>query len=460
MGNPAGGRAARALVATAATLSLLLSIGTAAGAAMWFNLRDVGTVEGFRRVPPSVSSGASPSPLPTGPCAERACNYLLMGSDSRAGLTPEEQQQFGNEGDVGGDERADTVMLVHADPDKGKAVILSFPRDLWVQIPDVGWGKLNSAFAGGLEGGGPTRMAETIANLTGLTIDHFLYVDFNGFQDVVDTIGGVEMCPPSYLANADGRIVDAYSSLDIAPGCQRMDGPTALAFVRSRHLPCDNIPDFSRIGRQQQFFRALITQMLRPSQILRATGLVQPVLRAMHRDADLLPGDLVSLVGDMRSLTTGAATFRAVPGVSGMEGSLSVVRMDPSAEQLFAAIREGKPVSEIGATLPGTPPSPANIDVVVLDASAQGAADHVENFLGDAGFDVAPGIQPSSSTTGAAIVYAPGSDEEAAIVAKYLPGLPIREAPWLHAASVGVIVPDGYAIPEQPSGDATACPSP
>jgi LCP family protein required for cell wall assembly len=289
MSNESPRRAARVLVAIAASASLVLGVATASFAAFWYDLRGDYTVDDQAFGPTGVApTSTGPTPLPTGPCSRRACNYLLLGSDSREGMTPEEQEKYGTEDEVGGEARADTVMLIHVDPDRSKAVILSFPRDLWVQIPGMGWGKLNSAFSGGLTGGGPGRVAETVANLTGLRVDHFLYVDFAGFRGAVDALGGVEMCPPAYLANQDGRIVDELADLDIAPGCQRMDGTTALAFVRARHLPCDAIPDFSRIGRQQQFFRALITQMLRPSQLVRAPGLVQPVLQAMRRDAGLM----------------------------------------------------------------------------------------------------------------------------------------------------------------------------
>ena len=457
----------RTLVAVFASLSILVAAGSTVGAVVWWRAGGEGTDDGTFQEGPVVPEGsASPSPLPTTNCAVETCNYLLLGSDSREGLTPEQQQHFGTEDDVGGDERADTVMLVHADPDEQKSVILSFPRDLWVDIPEVGFGKLNSAFSGGLHGGGPLRVAKTIANLTGLRIDHYLYVDFAGFEEAVNALGGVEMCPPTYLANEDGRIIDDYSDLDIAPGCQRMDGFTALAFVRARHLPCDDVPDFSRIGRQQQFFRSLITQMLRPSQLAKAPGLVMPVLSALHRDEEFEPGDLLAMVGQMRGITTGAATFRAVPGTVGWAGELSVVRMDPSAEKLFAAIREGRPVSEIGTELEGTPISPANVTVAIYDDASAGGATAVETFLGNAGFDVSPGIRaatdvPATQHQRPLIVYAPGHDREAAVLASYLPGVAVDEAPWLEGAAVAVVAPAGFVPQEQlpPAGEPPACPS-
>ena len=114
-----------------------------------------------------------------------------------------------------------------------------------------------------------------------------------------------------------GHIADPNSGLNIEPGCQRLDGTQALAYVRSRHLPCDHVPDFARIGRQQQFLRAVVNQMLQPSMVVKAPALVSPVLENLRRDEGLLPSDLVYLVGQLRGLSTGAVEFRAVPGVAG-----------------------------------------------------------------------------------------------------------------------------------------------
>lgn len=473
MGSPSRpGRLARSLLAVTASLALIVGLATFAGAYRWYGLRDDGTTtDGIFEDGPVVPTQAAGDELPTGPCSERACNYLVLGSDSRAGLSEEEQNQFGTNEDLGGEQRADTVMLIHTDPALQKAIILSFPRDLWVTIPEhegmpAHEDKINSAFEGGINGGGAGLMAKTVANLTGLRIDHFLYVDLAGFQGVVDTLGGVEMCPPAYLANPDtGRIQDELTALDIEPGCQQMNGATALAFVRTRHLPCDNIPDFSRIGRQQQFLRALFTQMLRPEKIAQAPTLVSPVLRNLRRDEAFLPGDLVYLVGQMRGLTTGAAEFRAIPGTAGWEGDLSVVHMDPSANQIFVAIREGRPISDVGTVLQGVPPSPANIPVAVIDANSGGTATDVLTELGNSGFDVSPGIwaadQVPDGVKGTRIVYAPGHDEEVSVLAAYLPGVKVVESAKLKDVGVAVVITGAYEPPAPGDGGTgtTQCPA-
>ena len=477
------GTLARTLVGVTASLALLVGLVTSALTVRWLQIRDEGTEDGPFGSRPSGTS----EPIADA-CATESCNYLLLGSDSRAGLTPEEQEQFGPDASLGGTNRADTIMLVHTDPRLEKAIVLSFPRDLWVAIPGRGHDRINTAFEGGLKHGGPQRVAQTISNLTGLAIDHYLYVDLNGFQQIVDTLGGVHMCIPAYHVNTPGHlpatlpngeqtqiyydevgyIADANAGLLIKPGCQRLGGDQALAYVRARHLPCDFIPDFARIGRQQQFLRAVINQMLRPSMIARAPSLVRPVLSAMHRDRAFRLSDLITLVGELRGLSTGAVEFRTVPGVAATIDSKAVLRLDPSAHEIFDAIRESRPLGRAGTELVNTPPTEANIVVAVVDVGSGGVASEVEAVLADAGFDVAPGIwSPKEAALGisrAAIVHRPGATARAQVVAAYFPDLPLIESSELHGAQVAIVVPASYDFVAP--GDATIvpqtadCPSP
>ena len=461
----------RALVAVAASLALVGGVVVAGSAVRWYSLRTVGVDREFVPVRPDTAG----TTYPTGPCSERACNYLLLGSDSRAGLPADQQGDFGTNADIGGETRADTIMLVHTDPELQKAIVVSFPRDLWVPIPGHGTNKINSAFEGGLTGGGPQLVAKTVSQLTGLQIDHYLYVDLNGFQEVVNTLGGVDLCIPSYNVNTPGwvegsdangdptqiyydvvgHIVDPNTGLDVVPGCQRLDGFQGLAYVRARHLPCDLVPDFARIGRQQQFMRAVINQMLKPAQLAKAPGLVAPVLSSLHRDLGFLPGDLVYLVGQLRGLSTGAVEFRAVPATSGMVGGISVLHMDPSAEQIFAAIRDGRAITGVGTQLISTPPSEANTTVAVIDAGGGDAARQVEDTLTNAGFDISPGIVVGAAPKGIegpAILYRPGQAAYADVVSKYFPGLQVIEVKDLEAGSVAIVVPTGYQPTEPGQG--------
>jgi anionic cell wall polymer biosynthesis LytR-Cps2A-Psr (LCP) family protein len=465
----AGGGFVRVLVAIAASMSLVGGLAVGAVATRWYSLRHVGT-DATVFVP---TGGNDTNGHRSGPCSNRPCNFLLLGSDSRSGLSSSQQTHFGDNADIGGTTRADTIMLVHTDPQLKKAIVLSFPRDLWVNVPGHGMDKINSAFEGGVAGGGPQLMAQTITNLTGLGIDHYLYVDLQGFQDVVNKLDGVEMCIPAYdvntpgtipaptatggettaYANENGHVVDLFTGLDVLPGCQHLDGTQALAYVRSRHLPCDLIPDFSRIGRQQQFMRAIINQMLQPAEIAKAPGLVGPVLASLHRDSHFYPGDLINLVGQLRGVSTGAVEFRSVPGTPTMARSLSVVKMDPSAKEIFAAIAAGRSIEGVGTQLENTAPSEANTTVQVIDAGNPSGAAKTEDVLLQAGFDVSPGLVAAAAPKGVrhtVIAYAPGQRSYAQVAATYFPGLKLVQVQRL-ASPVAIVVFPGFE-PNQGGG--------
>ena len=272
----------RALVAVAASLSLVGGLAVAATAARWYSLRNVGVDEAVFHA--QIPDDAGTNTYATGPCSERACNYLLLGTDSRAGLSAEQQTHFG---DNSGHRRHLPRGHDHARPHGSRACrrrsSLSFPRDLWVDIPGHGMNKINAAFEGGLTGGGPELMAKTVSNLTGLQIDHYLYVDLNGFQEVVNTLGGVDLCIPAYNVNTPGWVEGTRCGREPVADLlrrgrshrrpqyrpRRRAGLSEArrvpgARLRARAPPAlrATIPDFARIGRQQQFMRAVINQML------------------------------------------------------------------------------------------------------------------------------------------------------------------------------------------------------
>ncbi|MGH2590420.1 MAG: LCP family protein, partial [Actinomycetota bacterium] len=282
----------RAFLAVSAIVSSLAMVVAAVGLGGYLWTR--GQIETFDNPTPDDPSAAVDV---VGRCAERACNYLLLGSDSRAGLTPEELIAFGDDEHLGGENRSDTIILVHTEPDRREAVFLSFPRDLWVEIPDVGMGKINTAFEGGIQGGGPVKVARVVKGLTGMQIHHVLYVDLAGFQGLVDALGGVDMCVPYPM-------FDPQSLLDIPAGCQHFDGRTALGYVRTRNQACDAVPDFARISRQQQFLRAVVSKLLEPGQLLRLPTLVPDLLDNFVVDPGLRnPADLVYLAGQLQGLS-------------------------------------------------------------------------------------------------------------------------------------------------------------
>lgn len=157
-----------------------------------------------------------------GPADQPGTNYLLVGSDSRKGLSKEENRKLGT-GGVGVDGgRTDTIMVLHTG--SGPSLLLSIPRDSLVPIPGHGTTKINAAFAYG----GPKLLVKTIQQDTGLHIDHYVEIGLGGFVNIVDAVGGVEICPRE-------NVVDKRANLNVKKGCQNAGGATALGWARSRH---------------------------------------------------------------------------------------------------------------------------------------------------------------------------------------------------------------------------------
>lgn len=460
--RPSRPRLRRAFLAASASVAAIVVIVSAVGMGGYYwtssQIRTIGDA------PDDAGGPTGPDPVDiAGRCAERACNYLLLGSDSRAGLTPEEQEAFGTDEDIGGENRSDTIILVHTRPDRQEAIFLSFPRDLWVEIPGAGMGKINSAFAEGIDRGGAQLVARTVKQLTGMQIHHVLYVSLAGFQGLVDALGGVELCVPYAMQ-------DELTGLDIPAGCQRLNGFDALAYVRTRHQPCDTVPDFARISRQQQFLRAVISALLSPSELVHLPSLVPELLDNLVVDKGLNPAELVYLAGTLQGVGTDSADFRSVPSIPAtidVNGTfLSIVKaIEPDATELFRRIREGKPLGDLGLELAGVAPSAANIVTAVVDRRAGTTATEVLSILTDGGFNTSPGIVGGSEieppTNGPMILYREGQEPMAKVVGSYFGNMELVPAPpnvLPDGLDVAVVVTSRYEIPE-PSDDAPVeCP--
>jgi LCP family protein required for cell wall assembly len=386
--------------------------------------------------------GGPPPKYIGGPCVHHACNYLILGNDSRKGLTKGQQAYFGSGRTVKG-QRSDTILLVRVDPRQERAVVLSFPRDLWVHIPGQGMGKVNSAYEGG-----PDRVAHVIQDLTGLHVNHFLSVNFVGFENVVRTLKGVPLC-------LDRPLYDKVAGLNLPAGCQKLDAFQALAFVRARHVCGDKIPDFSRITRQQQFLRAIMAKVLSVGMIFHAKSLIDQVAPNLLVDKDLNLADVIYLTTKLRGIKTGAVDFRSVPGdpyatVNTPAGTVDIVKLKPQAKVLFKRLREGLPLGTLGKTLTGTPPSPATISVRVYDDASGQVAPRAFRLLTKGGFDVRPTAPAGSlASRGPAILFRPGADQEAQVVHGYLRKLALREAPkGALTGDVAVIVDRSVPVPK------------
>ena len=185
------------------------------------------------------------------PAEQPGTTYLLVGSDSRAGLSKEERKKLAT-GDAEG-QRTDTIMLLHTG--SGPNLLLSIPRDSIVDIPGHGTTKINAAYAFGQA----PLLVETIEQNTGIRVDDYVEIGMGGVAGIVDAVGGIDVCPKQ-------KMVDKLAGLDIEKGCQEVDGATALAYARSRHASATG--DIDRVRRQREVVASVGKSVLSPWSIL------------------------------------------------------------------------------------------------------------------------------------------------------------------------------------------------
>lgn len=264
------------------------------------------------------------------PAAGAGTNWLLVGSDSRANLTPEQRKEL-HVGNDGGD-RTDTIMLLHYG-DSGPYLV-SIPRDSYVSIPGHGQNKINYAYSAG----GAKLLTRTVEEATGLRVDHYAEVSFLGLVDVVDSLGGVEICV------ADGGLHDEKSGADFDAGCQTMNGTQALQYARARYS--DPTGDLGRVKRQQQLVDAIANKALSAGVLIPPWKLIpflSASLDALTVDPDTGVAALATMgvkMSDPASTTT--VPVGSEPNVSGV-GDV-VMWNQGEADQLFSALREDKAI--------------------------------------------------------------------------------------------------------------------
>lgn len=254
---------------------------------------------------------------------------LLVGTDSREGLTAEQQAQLstGSDSDVGG-KRTDTMMLVYT-PRGGDTMLISLPRDLLVNIPDYGENKLNAAYTLG----GPALLTQTLEQQTGMRIDHYAEIGFGGFAGIVDAVGGVDIC-------IDEPIQDPLAGLDLSAGCQTLAGPQALGFVRTRHGFAEQ--DLQRVRNQRQFLGALMRKSMSPGNLLNPFTAV-PLLDAASAAVTVDSGDHVwTLASVMWKLKNNPVTVTAPYDGMGSGSVGSYLAWGPSTTSFFDAVASGK----------------------------------------------------------------------------------------------------------------------
>ncbi|MGH3759641.1 LCP family protein [Actinophytocola sp.] len=262
---------------------------------------------------------------PGRPAAAAGTNWLIVGSDSREGLTPAEKKRLST-GDAGG-QRTDTMLVAHLPDNDTPATLMSLPRDLNVEIPDNGVSKINAAFSIG----GPKLLVQTVEQATGLRIDHYAEINFGGFANVVDAIGGVEIDIPK-------RIKDDQTGVVIKKGRQTLDGAQALAFVRTRKSEATPRSDLDRVANQRKFIGALAAEVSSPATFLNPFDLF-PLLAEAPDALTVDEGDhlhhLAGLGFAMGGISDGGTVTTTVPVTDGSATQLD----EAKSQQLFDALK-------------------------------------------------------------------------------------------------------------------------
>ncbi|GAA2101700.1 LCP family protein [Kitasatospora saccharophila] len=419
---------------------------------------------------------------PDRPADDGAETFLVVGTDERAGIPDSTLKDVLH---AGGESChcTDTMMVVQLSANRGRATVVSVPRDSYVDIPahrdlatgeqvEAGKGKINAAYG---MGGAPLAV-RTVEQNTGLRIDHYVEVNFLGFVSTVDALGGVEVCTAKPLR-------DDYSGLDLPAGTTRLDGAGALRYVRARHV--DGSSDLGRMHRQQKLLAQLLHRASAGDTLLdpaKLSGVLDTVLRSVKVDKGLGDAELLEFAGRLKDLSAANADFVTVPlaevdhQVAGW-GS-TVLWDEKGAAALFEALRAGRPLTGAGAGAPvstaapsaspvaGTVP-PGEVRVQVLNgAGVQGLGFRVDAELRKAGFATtgmpsnAPGGQAAATRT--VIRYDPRWDESVKTLAAALPDAELESVPGL-GATFQVVAGSGYRGPSDggssPEPSATAGPS-
>ncbi|BDH58717.1 LCP family protein [Tsukamurella sp. PLM1] len=406
-----------------------------------------------------------------------ATDILLVGTDSRTDakgnpLTKQELARL-NAGFDDGTLNTDTIILIRIPNDGKSATAISIPRDAYVAIPDQGKGKINSAFAGAanvtrdklMEEGvdekeavhrgneeGRKALIDTVADLTGVSVDRYAEIGLVGFSRLTDAVGGVEVC-------LKRPVNDSFSGARFKAGKQTLKGPQALSFVRQRHgLPRG---DLDRVTRQQVFMASLASKVLSTGTLTSPNKLSQlqnALTTSVTLDSDW---DVMNFAKELANLSAGNIKFSTVPVVRddgwSDDGMQSVVVVDPKQVQAYVSGLLGedpntktKKATPSSASVPSVDRGSYTVDVVNA-GSTTGLAGGVSSFLAGKGF--AKG-GTSNATTGeaglssqSAVLASSSNDQGAKAVAALLGGIPVVASTSVEAGHVKVLLQDGYSGP-------------
>jgi len=372
-------------------------------------------------------------------------NYLLVGVDNLGGA-PEDPLAVNAFGDRAKENNTDTIMVVHLEPRAERAIVVSFPRDLYVNIPGHGYNKINSAF-----GYGPQTLIDTLHQNFGIDIHHYIELNFQSFVGLVNKLGNISVYVP-YQAKDD------FTGFGVpAGGCWSLDGEKSLQWVRSRYLQYfndqtgqwvyanQNAPDLSRIGRQQEFMRKLAGLAVQKSlnSPFTANLVADEIIQNLKVDDAFDKGSVFDLIDAFRSLNpedTSALQFETYQGTPAMR------QIGPDVlSVLIPQLDVDAPLIERLNTFDQRPrPTPAPSSVRILLINATGREDlfvPVKQQLEELGFVVTEAvdtniIRPRFST----VKYASGQLDKGKLLQRYLDPLPdLRPADSdLHGADVEI----------------------
>jgi LCP family protein required for cell wall assembly len=372
-----------------------------------------------------------------------------MGTDTRT----DQGGGFGSETEYGGTGRSDTTILIHLSNDRKSAIAVSIPRDSVVNIPactkedgttvtertDL----FNSAFSSA----GPGCTVKTIETLTGITINHAVIVDFVGFSNVVDALGGIDVC----LTEAIDEPVENGAGIQLPAGVQTLDGISALGLMRARYSLADG-SDLKRIERQQELLSITIDQVTKMNLITDLPALYKVLNAAtssLRMDAGLSDLDsLVTLSTSLSSMGSKNVSFVTVPYEGTPDGNH--VQWTAAANDLWSAIINdtGWPPSEVVAAPSEAPPTetivvkPSDVSVVILNGTNRaGFAALTGDFLKTQGVNVAEvGNAPNKNTAESVIVHTSGNALKAQLIGQLLGITNIAEDPELSGGDVAIIL--------------------
>lgn len=400
--------------------------------------------------------------LSLGSGEDGAVDILMVGTDSRTDaqgnpLSEKELAQLHSADEVV--TNTDTILLIRIPNDGSSATAVSIPRDSYVEVPGIGKTKINSAYGSSKEArrealvndgmdleqadtksvqAGRDALITTVADLTGVEVDHYAEVGLLGFVLLTDAVGGVDVC-------LKAPVSEPFSGADFPAGRQMLDGPEALSFVRQRHdLPRG---DLDRIVRQQVFMASLAQKVLSAGTLSnpgKLGDLENAVSRSVVIDQDW---DIIEFVEQLKDLSGGRVQFATIPVVTEQgwsdDGTQSVVEVDPAAVKAFT---DGL-LGETNAT--GEKkfvPSQYTVDVI-NSGTVDGLATNVSKIVAAKGFRTGETGNATNPSTDSTVLAAATDDAGAKAIAGQLGGLPVEEDKTLAPNTVRVILTDTYSGP-------------